>query len=75
MVELLNDNLLTEEQVRIALLEKLRIYGRGGQVRIARELGVTKGYINQFLTRHRPPSYVILNALGYQKVTLYRKLT
>ena len=69
------DNLLTEEEVRTVMLAKLREYGRGGQVRMARELGVTKGYINQFLTHYRPPSYVILNALGYQKVTLYRKMT
>lgn len=63
--------LLDEDELRILLTHKLEA---SYQKDVARDLRVSAGYLNDFMHCRRAPGAKLLAALGYERVTMYRRL-
>lgn len=66
------DNYLTREEVAKEFRKWLRVnYDRDNHA--AADLGMLPSRISQIVTGIRPPPPKVLEVLGYEKVTIYRK--
>lgn len=45
----------------------------GSQAKWAKEHEISAAYVSDVLNGNRAPSYLILDALGFEEITLYRK--
>ena len=63
--------MITVEQFRDCLLAA--IAAEGSQVAFANKHDVSTAYLNEMVKGKRSPSDKVLDALGYEAVTLYRK--
>lgn len=64
---------MTSEELRAIL--SLAVEQAGSQVKWAELHGVTQGFVSQVLRGESQPSQKILNALGLESVTSYRKVS
>lgn len=61
----------TENDIRAIVDSKLEART---QKELAEELGVSKGYLNDYLHFRREPGVKLLDGLGMQRVVMYRRV-
>lgn len=55
-------------------LLRARITSADNQSELAAELGISRQYVWEMAAGKRPPGPRLLRALGYEKVTMYRRV-
>jgi transcriptional regulator with XRE-family HTH domain len=62
---------MTETEFREAV--KQRACEAGSQAALARHLGVSPQYLGDVISGNRPPGESVLEPLGYERITTYRR--
>lgn len=55
-------------------LIRARVTAANSQGEVALDLGISRQYVNELASGKRPPGAKLLARLGYEKVTMYRRV-
>ena len=66
-------DILTPGEMRVRLLQHIRKHYRF-QTRAAKDWGVQDQYLSAVLHGRNPPSDKILNAVGFERVVVYKRI-